>query len=145
MKKQVQRLSSIVLVLMLLFSVFDIPLIASANVFENNSSASSGVNNITARADYLYNLTWTAQKNVNGWKNRNTFYQGETYHIPYGQPVKSGKYIYWNVSIDDYMAATRDSSSVFYSSRSYNTYNGEDAYSTYYAMDCSAFAGYCWD
>ena len=48
------------------------------------TAKASGIDNITARADYLYNLTWTAQKNVNGWKNRNenTFYQGNIYHIP---------------------------------------------------------------
>ena len=52
----------------------------------------------------------------NGWKNReaNTFYQGNTYHIPYVQPVTSGKYVYWGVSIDDYIASTQNAQSVFY-------------------------------
>lgn len=110
---------------------------------EEESSA-YGMDNITARADYLYNLTWTAKKSVSGWRNCYTFNQGNTYHIPYGQPVTSGKYICWGVSVSDFLTSTQDVSNVFYSKRSY--YSGNSgSYSTYYAMDCSAFASYCWD
>lgn len=108
------------------------------------NAEASGIDNIAARADYLYNITWTAQTTVKGWANESTFYQGSTYHIPYGQPVSSGKYIYWNVSIDNFLSSTGNASSEFYTQRSYNNYNS-GSYSTYYAMDCSAFASYCWD
>ena len=107
-------------------------------------SSASGVDNIVARADYLYNITWTAQSTVKGWKNKYTYSKGTTYHIPYGQPVSSGKYICWGVSIDDFLASTKNSGSVYYNSQSYNKYN-TGSYSTYYAMDCSALASYCWD
>lgn len=101
----------------------------------------SGVDNIAARADYLYNIKWTAQKTVKGWKDKYTFYAGNSYRIPYGQPVSSGKYICWGISADDFLTAASNSLSEFYTLRS--NYSGN--YSTYYAMDCSAFASYCWD
>ncbi len=108
------------------------------------SASASGIDNITARADYLYSTTWKVKKTVKGWKNNYTFSEGEIRHIPYGQPVTSGKYIMWGASLDTFLSAADDSSSIFYTQRSY--YNGNSgSYSTYYAMDCSAFASYCWD
>ena len=106
------------------------------------TTEASGIDNIVARADYLYSIKWTAQKDVNGWKNResNKYIKGEKYRIPYGQPVSAGKYICWGVSVEDFYNAAMDKESVFYSKRS--TYNGAE--SVYYAMDCSAFVSYCW-
>lgn len=104
-------------------------------------TSASGMDNIAARADYLYNTTWTAQATVKGWRNNYTFAQGNTYHIPYGQPVTKGKYICWGVSVNDFLSATQNASSIFYTSRS--VYNSKE--STYYSMDCSALASYCWD
>ena len=102
----------------------------------------SGQDNIVQRADYAYNLTWTALKTVRGWQGNKkyTFYQGEEHHIPYGQPYNSSGYFYYNVSIDDYVAATKDVNSVFYTKSSSGL-----APSTYYSTDCSGFVSYCWD
>ena len=58
----------------------------------------SGVDNIVARANYMYNSTWVAQKDVLGW-NDYTFKKGTTYRIPYGQPVSEGGYIGFAISV----------------------------------------------
>ncbi len=123
------------IVYFIVISAFDIPSL---------SVEASGVDNIVARADYMYNTTWTAQTTVTGWKT--TFYEGNTYHIPYGQPAQVGKYIGFGVSVDSFLAATKDSSSIFYTSKSYwvDENGNRSPYSTYYASDCSAFVSYCW-
>ncbi|MBE6842361.1 MAG: hypothetical protein E7510_05975 [Ruminococcus sp.] len=109
--------------------------------FPNNKSIyASGVDNIVARANYMYNATWVCKKQVSGWGG--TFYEGNTYHVPYGQPVTAGKYVGFGVSVEDYLSAAADSSSVFYTGRSY--WSGTGTKSTYYASDCSAFVSYCW-
>ncbi len=108
------------------------------------SALTTGQENIVARADYYYNTKWTVQKNVKGWRDENIFYAGETHHIPYGQPISSGRYIGWGVSMDKFLESTRDPDSVFYQSRSVNNYD-TGSYSTFYATDCSAFASYCWN
>lgn len=104
----------------------------------------TGQENIVARADYYYHTKWTVQKNVRGWRNQNMFYVGESHHMPYGQPISSGRYIGWGVSVDQFLESTRNPESVFYQSRSVNNYDA-GSYSTYYATDCSAFASYCWN
>ena len=96
--------------------------------------------NIVDRANYMYDLTWVCQKTVYGWRDQYTFYEGETYRVPYGQPVYSGYYIGYGVSVEDFLAAAADGSSVFYTSQS--EYSGKT--STYYASDCSAFVSWCW-
>ena len=96
--------------------------------------------NIVDRANYLYNATWVCQKNVNGWRDTYTFMKGNTYHIPYGQPVYAGAYVGFGVSVDAYLEAAANPNSVFYTSRS--NYAGKT--STYYATDCSAFVSWSW-
>ena len=103
-------------------------------------AATTSQNNIVARADYLYDITWVAQSTVYGWKYNYTFYQGNTYRIPYGQPINSGYYIGFGVSVDNFLSAANTAGSVFYTSRS--TYGSTS--SVYYATDCSAFVSWCW-
>ncbi len=123
------------------------------NYFEGPSSSS---NRIVERADYLYNIEWVCQKNVDGWRRNasNKFLQGNTYHIPYGQPAHEGKYVYYGVSIEKFIEATKNPNSDFYTKRSLcyeydgnnriNINKSDNKNSVYYAMDCSAFASYCW-
>ncbi len=98
--------------------------------------------NIVAWADYYYGITWTAQKTVSGWKGNYTYSKGNTYRLPYGQPVTKGKYIGYKVNIDDFIAATDDVDSIFYTTKSY--YSGYSSNSVYYATDCSGFVSLCW-
>ena len=97
-------------------------------------------NNIVARANYLYNTTWVCKKTVTGWRGQYYFYAGNTYRIPYGQPVHSGRYVGYYVSVDDFLASTKNANSVFYTSRS----SCSGLKSVYYATDCSAFVSWCW-
>lgn len=96
--------------------------------------------NIVDRADYLYDITWICQKTVSGWCGNYAFNAGTAYHLPYGQPINAGAYIGYGVSVDGFISAAKDASSVFYSSRS--TYGSTN--SVYYATDCSAFVSWCW-
>ena len=108
--------------------------------YEHVEAATASQNNIVARADYLYDMTWVCQKTVAGWRGQYYYYAGNTYRIPYGQPVHAGRYIGYYVSVDDFMASTKNASSIFYRSRS--NCSGMD--SVYYATDCSAFVSWCW-
>lgn len=73
-------------------------------------------------------------------KGSYTFTKGNTYRIPYGQPVYAGAYIGFSVTVDAFLAATQDPNSVFYTSKS--NYAGKTP--TYYANDCSAYVSWCW-
>ena len=96
--------------------------------------------NIADRADFFFNTTWVCQKDVNAWRDEFTFKKGETYHLPYGQPVNSGAFIGYGVELEEFLMATADEDSVFYSRQS--EFNGWT--SVYYATDCAAFVAMCW-
>lgn len=129
-----RRIFSFVLCIMMLLSM--VPLVGAPEVH----AATDSQNNIVARADYMYGLTWTCQQTVYGWNYNYTFSAGSTYRAPYGQPINSGYYIGYGVAIDTYMSAANTYGSVFYTSRS--TYGSTS--SVYYATDCSAFVSWCW-
>lgn len=86
-----------------------VPVKAAAPAFTQNQY------NIAALAEYYYNMTWECQKTVYGWREQYTFYEGETYRIPYAQPVISGQYIGYGISYEDFLVAATDESNVFYS------------------------------
>ena len=136
-----KRIISGLLTLSIIFSMFAI--ILPASEIKTDAATASQLN-IVARANYMYNATWVCQKTVTGWGG--TFYAGSTYHVPYGQPIYSGKYVGFNgnavddSTIDTYLAAAADPNSIFYSGRSY--YTGKQA--PYYSNDCSAFVSWCW-
>ena len=136
MKKMSSRLISLVLILALVLSL--VPAISvpakAAYVPTTNQQ------NIVDWANYLYNLTWVAQETIYGWRYGYTFEKGESYRLPYAQPINAGAYIGYGVSIETFLAAAADASSVYYSKMS--EYNGW--YSTYYGTDCSAFVSLCW-
>jgi hypothetical protein len=90
----------------------------------------------------MYGITWTAKSTVYGWRYNYVFNAGSTYRIPYGQPVSTGYYIGFGVSIDEFVKAAKTSGSVFYTSRS--SYSATGSSSVYYATDCSAFVSWCW-
>ena len=127
---------SFILCIALLFGLFSaVPLTAAY-------AATASQSNIVARANYLYDLTWTCQETVSGWRGNYTFSKGSTYRLPYGQPIDAGSYIGYEVSIEDFLAAAKTQGSIFYTSRS--TYTGNSSSSVYYATDCSAFVSWCW-
>lgn len=96
--------------------------------------------NIADRADFFFNTTWVCQKDVNAWRDEFTFKKGETYHLPYGQPVNSGAFIGYGVELEEFLMAAADGDSVFYARQS--EFNGWT--SVYYATDCAAFVAMCW-
>lgn len=102
------------------------------------TALSKNQQNIVDRANYLWNSTWVCKKTVAGWGG--TFYAGNTYRLPYGQPVYSGQYIGYGVSVPAFLSAAANANSIFYSGRSHC--GGTTA--PYYATDCSAFVSWCW-
>ncbi len=134
MKKLSARVVSILLMVALVLSFLP------AAVKTEVHAATRNQKNIVDRANYLYNTTWVCQKTVAGWRDQYYFTKGETYRIPYGQPIYSGYYIGFGVEVDTFVAAAADASSIFYSGQSeYNNWT-----STYYATDCSAYVSWCW-
>lgn len=132
-----KKLLSIFLVIVMLMSIAPLE-----GMGIKAKAATSSQQNIVAWADYYYGITWTAQKTVYGWKGNYTYSKGNTYRLPYGQPVTKGKYIGYQVNIDDFIAATDDEDSIFYTTKSY--YSGYSSNSVYYATDCSGFVSICW-
>lgn len=132
-KKLFKKVLSFALVLIFVLSTFVIVLPT------NTSAVTQNQQNIVDRANYLWNSTWVCKKTVKGWNSAYTFYAGNTYRLPYGQPIYSGKYIGYGVSVDAFLESTKSSSSIFYTTRS--KYQKS---STYYATDCSAFVAWCW-
>ncbi|MBQ4067060.1 MAG: hypothetical protein IJD22_05400, partial [Clostridia bacterium] len=102
--------------------------------------------NMVARCDYMYNATWVSQKTITSWKSQSYFYAGSTYRIPYAWPVTAGKWVgetSYGISVDTFLAATKNASSDFYTKQSYYTGNA-GSYAPYYGNDCSTFVSYCW-
>ena len=132
-KKIFTKILSFVLVLIFAVSTFTFVMPTSTSAVTQNQQ------NIVDRANYLWNSTWVCKKTVKGWNSAYTFYAGNTYRLPYGQPIYSGKYIGYGVSVDAFLESTKSSSSVFY-----NTRSKYQKTSTYYATDCSAFVAWCW-
>lgn len=132
-KKILKKVLSFALVLIFALSTFVIVMPTSTSAVTQNQQ------NIVDRANYLWNSTWVCKKTVKGWNSAYTFSAGNTYRLPYGQPIYSGKYIGYGVSVDEFLKSTKSASSVFYTSRS--KYQKS---STYYATDCSAFVAWCW-
>jgi len=130
----IKKITSMFLSVLMLFSI------TSVMFSVKYDAATTNQLNAVARAEYFYNQKWTCQKQVYGWRNQYVFYKGSTYRAPYGQPAIVGKYIGYAVSIDDWLAATKNPSSEYYTKRSHYNY----WYSTYYATDCSAFVSWCW-
>ena len=136
MKKLSSRLISLMLILALVLSLVPAISVPAKAAYVPTANQQ----NIVDWANYLYNLTWVSQKTIYGWRYGYTFEKGETYRLPYAQPINAGAYIGYSVSIETFLAAAANVNSVYYSSMS--EYNGW--YSTYYGTDCSAFVSLCW-
>ena len=96
--------------------------------------------NIVDRANYFFETTWVCQKTIMGWRDEFTFEAGQTYRLPYAQPVNSGQFIGYGVTLEDFLVAAADVNSVYYSRQS--EFNGWT--SAYYGTDCAAFVAMCW-
>jgi hypothetical protein len=134
-KKAFKRILSFIVALVLLVSVLPVLPVTPVHAVTTNQK------NIAARADYLYSLTWVAQKTVSAhaYNYYYTYYAGNTYHLPYGQGDTS-YYIGYGVTPEKFVEAASDPNSVFYR---YKSYAGS-WYSTYYISDCSGFVSWCW-
>ena len=110
-------------------------------------AASIKSSEITARADYMYNLKWTAAADLTGYINSSgtvtkRYTAGHQYHVPYGQPTSSMGFIGCETSVDTFLNATKNASSAFYTKRGGGTTGSMS--SNYYSLDCSGFTSYCW-
>ncbi len=118
---------------------------------------SANQQNIVLRAQQMANVQWTPQADRYAWggnsgsyvsskdydeiyKNGGIFRKGATYKgVPYSQPVHGG-YVGWDISLADFVNATNNAGSAFYSG-----YSDFTKLAPYYGGDCSSFASWCWD
>ncbi len=147
MKTLAKRITVLLLTLAFLASLATNCFTASAteitaeDAVVSNVGATQNQLNIKARAEYMYGLTWVAQANVSihSYSWYDTFYAGNTYHLPYGQGSVSN-YIGYGVSPETFIRDAANANSVFYTKKCY----AYDWYSTYYIQDCSGFVSWCW-
>ena len=139
MTPSIKRVLAIALCLILVVPLMLVGFVKNVQI--PAQAATQNQKNIAARADYLYSLTWVCQKNVScrAYNTYYTFYQGNTYHMPYGQGATS-YYIGYGVSPENFVAAANNVNSIFYTQKSYSG----SWYSTYYISDCSGFVSWCW-
>lgn len=129
-----KRLISMCLTFAIVFSMFVIMPTTTAQALTQEQQ------NIVARADELYGVRWMARSYIQGCNGHVTYSPGEMYNIPYGKTFTSGKCIGYDISIADFLMATNDMNSAFYTSRA--TYDGKEY--PFYCMDDAAFVSYCW-
>ena len=144
MKKIFTKKAIIALLLAILATSLPITAFAESGELLGEDYAVSNVGitknqqNIVDRGNYMYDITWVAQQTVTGWGG--TFYAGNTYHIPYGQPIYSGQYIGYEATVDEFLNAAATAGSIFYTVKSY--YEGPTA--PYYVTDCSSYVSWAW-
>jgi len=146
--KELIILKKRVLSLFMVLVLFAVPFTFMSDV-EMQSKAITQ-NEIVQRANQLYNTTWTPLKTVKGYGNGHgtsyTFNAGKSYRMPYGMPVNTGTFIGYDISVNDFIAQTKNLNSKLYTSSSgYNNLSEKAKYCPYYAMDCSTFVSYCWN
>lgn len=134
-----KKFLSIVLSIVTITSLWGFSAVSAESKDTQNIETGPTINqkNIVGWADYLYDIMWTAQAPVKGWEY--TFSQGNSYRIPYSQPVFTNGYIGYGISVEDFINETNNADSLFYTSSSEF---GET--STYYGMDCTSFVSVCW-
>lgn len=102
---------------------------------------SEGQKNIVKRARQLTEIEWTPLENITQWGERGIFKAETTYvGLPYGQPVNTGGYVGYGISLEDFAAAARDNSS-----KLHTTYSMYNKIAPCYSTDCSGYVSYAWD
>ena len=117
---------------------------ATVEEYEYNIPAryySEGIKNIVRRARQISELHWTPISTVVGFNGDTTFKGGtEVIGLPYGQPVYNGKFICYDISLEDFMSELQKSASSFY------TDSGRyEEIAPYYSLDCSTLVCYAWE
>ena len=110
-----------------------------------HAQVSPGVRNIVKRAYQLTEIRWTPQKDVEGWKDRETnrFLAGHTYKgIPYGQAHRSGSYVPWQTGYEEFLRQVGDPNSPLYTERAVSQQAQNPG--PYYCSDCSALVSWAW-
>ena len=101
---------------------------------------SQGQENIVKRARQLSEIKWTPMNDIYQWNYAGVFSAGTTYTgVPYGQPVNTGGYIGWNISLENFLNTANDNTSKLYTA--YSWYN---KIAPYYSTDCSGYLSYAW-
>ena len=137
--KNAKRILSLILALVMLLSMGAFADGDSSAGSGSSSELSQGQKNIILRARQLMEIEWTPLVDRYQWGYAGTFAAGTTYTgAPYGQPVFTG-YLGFAVTLDQFIAATEDNTSHFYTR--YSTYN---KIAPSYSIDCSGFVSWAW-
>ena len=131
--KRLQRIFCLFLAVVIVTSM-----ISGAMINPQAAEYSEGVQNIVKRARQMTQIQWTPQKDIVGWDWGVTYRAGVTYTgLPYGQPL-DGDYVPWETSLEGFLAAVNDPSSLMYTDYATNKR------APYYSIDCSAFVSWAW-
>lgn len=134
--KKLKRIFSFILVFTMLLSM---GAFADEAAPASTGELSQGQKNIILRARQLMEIKWTPLIDRWQWGYAGTFESGTTYTgAPYGQPVFTG-YLGYAVTLDQFIAATEDNTSHFYTR--YSTYT---KIAPSYSIDCSGFVSWSW-
>ncbi len=102
---------------------------------------SDGIKNMVRRARQIKEVTWTPVDTLEGFNAYYTFDKGvEVTGIPYSQPVDNGKFLIYQISLEDYIKESKVKDGNFYTEKGLY-----EEPSTYYGMDCSSFVSYVWN
>lgn len=108
-------------------------------LYLNSGYLTEGQVNIVRRARQMIEISWSPIYDRYQWGAAGLFKAGTTYTgLPYGQAVNAA-YIGFDATLSDFVEATEDSGSLFYTK--YSSYN---KIAPYYSTDCSGFVSYCW-
>jgi hypothetical protein len=135
-----------------------------ASTAYTSSSLTTNQKNMVLRARQMAEIRWSPLSNRYSWGGDDSSYvsankswgskvtatdgtvtygyfqAGKTYQgIPYSQAVYTG-YVGWDLSLDAFAAAVKNSSSNFYSG-----YSHYSRTAPYYGSDCSGFVSWAWD
>lgn len=102
---------------------------------------SDGIKNIVKRARQIKDINWMPVSDLDGFNSDYFFKKNvEITGIPYSQPVTNGKFLIYQMTLEEYIQESKIENGPFYTER------GEyEEPSTYYGMDCSSFVSYAWN
>ena len=112
---------------------------------ERHAQLSISMRNMVKRAYQLTDIRWVPLMDIEGWKGLpgNRFHAGQTYTgIPYGQPHRSGSYVPWQTSLQEYLWELEQPESFMYSDRAISQIKLNEA--PYLSCECSAFVSWAW-
>jgi hypothetical protein len=102
---------------------------------------SDGIKNIVKRSRQIKEITWIPVEKLEAFNSDYYFDKGvEVTGIPYSQPVLNGKFVIYQMTLEEFISESKVKGGAFYTEKGLY-----EEPSTYYGMDCSSFVSYAWN